>query len=61
LVLGDLKERYDNKDDYLEQVRAAAQALSESRLVLAEDIELCVTIAAERYDAALTELRGTAR
>ena len=61
LPLGDLEQRYAGKDDYLERVRAAAQALSDARLVLEEDIELCIAIASERYDAALVQLRGTDR
>ncbi len=46
-----IEARYGGRDDYLERVRAAARALVESRLLLAEDIEVCVAIAAERYDA----------
>lgn len=61
LPLGDLEQRYASKDEYLERVRAAALALSDARLVLEEDIGLCITIASERYDAALAELRGTDR
>ena len=59
LPLADLEQRYANKDEYLERVRAAALALIDRRLVLEEDIELCIAIASERYDAALAELRGT--
>ena len=61
LPLGDLEQRYKNKDDYLQLVRAAAQELVDGRLVLEQDIELCIAIASERYDAALAELRGTRR
>jgi len=59
LPLGDLEQRYASKDEYLERIKTAAQALVDARLVLAEDIALCVAIASERYDAALTELRRT--
>ncbi|MEE8306152.1 MAG: alpha/beta hydrolase domain-containing protein, partial [Gammaproteobacteria bacterium] len=58
LPLGDLEQRYTNKDDYLQRVRAAAQELIDGRLVLEQDIELCIAIASERYDAASAELRG---
>jgi len=61
LPLGDLEQRYASKDEYLERVKAAARTLVAARLVLAEDIALCVAIASERYDAALTELRRTDR
>ncbi len=46
-----IEARYGGRDDYLERVGAAARALVEARLLLAEDIEVCVGIAAERYDA----------
>ena len=46
-----LAERYASRDAYLAEVRAAAQRLVEGRYLLAEDIELCVALAAERYDA----------
>jgi hypothetical protein len=59
LPLADLEQRYTSKDDYLERLRAAALRLSDARLLLEEDIELCMAIALERYDAALAELRGT--
>lgn len=58
LPLDDLEQRYESKYTYLERVRIAARALSDARLVLEEDIELCVAIASERYDAALAELPG---
>jgi hypothetical protein len=57
LPLADLERRYADRDAYLEQVRAAARALSIARMLLEEDIDLCVDIASERYDAALAELR----
>ncbi|NCF27356.1 MAG: hypothetical protein GWP69_08235 [Gammaproteobacteria bacterium] len=59
LPLADLEQRYTNKDDYLQRVRAAAQELIDGRLVLEEDMELCIAIASQRYDAALAEVRGT--
>ena len=59
LPLADLEQRYTSEDDYLERLRAAALRLSDARLLLEEDIELCMAIALERYDAALAELRCT--
>ena len=45
-----IAERYPGRDVYLEQVRQAAQQLVEDGYVLAEDLELLVDQAAERYD-----------
>ena len=42
---------YCDRDDYATQVRVAAEALVAERLLLAEDVELCVKIAVRRYDA----------
>jgi hypothetical protein len=50
-----LAERYAGRDDYLAQVRQAAQALVGQRYLLAQDIDVCLEIAAERYDACLAE------
>jgi hypothetical protein len=44
-------ERYRGREDYLAQVRAAAEALVAGRYLLAEDVGLAVELAAERYDA----------
>jgi hypothetical protein len=46
-----MAERYNSRDDYLVQVRAAAQALAEQRYILPHDVGLCIEIAAARYDA----------
>jgi hypothetical protein len=46
-----LAERYVSREDYLAQVRQAALALVEQRYLLAQDIDVCLEIAAERYDA----------
>jgi hypothetical protein len=46
-----LDERYTSRDDYLAQVRQAAQTLADQRYLLAQDIDICLEIAAERYDA----------
>ena len=45
-----IAERYNDRDDYLSKVRQAAEALVEQGYVLAEDIQLCLDIAAARYD-----------
>ena len=46
-----IAERYAGRDAYLAEVRAAAQRLVEARYLLAGDVELCVVLAGERYDA----------
>jgi hypothetical protein len=48
-----IAERYGGRSDYLARVRAAARRLTAERLLLEEDIELCVDLAAERYDACM--------
>ena len=45
-----IEERYSSKDDYLGQVRRAAQALVDEGYLLAEDIETVAEQASERYD-----------
>jgi Alpha/beta hydrolase domain len=45
-----IAERYASKDDYLERVRQATQALIEARYVLAEDFEEIINQAAQHYD-----------
>lgn len=44
-------ERYRDRADYLARLRIAAEALVAQRLMLAEDLDLAVALAAERYDA----------
>lgn len=46
-----LAERYASRDDYLAQVRQAAHTLVEQRYLLAQDVDVCLEIGAERYDA----------
>ena len=46
-----IDERYASRQDYLERVRAAAQALVEAGYLLAEDVPHVEAGAAERYDA----------
>ena len=45
-----IAERYADRDDYLKKVHIAAEELVAERWLLAEDIELCIEIAASRYD-----------
>ncbi len=45
-----LASRYADQASYLEQVRGAADALVAQRLLLAADVELCVALAAARWD-----------
>ena len=44
-------ERYTDREAYLAEVRAAAERLVEARYLLSEDVDLCIAIAGERYDA----------
>ncbi len=44
-------ERYASRDAYLAEVRGAAERLVEDRYLLAADVDLCVELAGERYDA----------
>ena len=53
-----LAERYSSRDDYLRQVREAAERLVEQRYLLARDVDLCVDLAAERYDACVSTPRS---
>ena len=46
-----LAERYASRDAYLNEVRAAAERLVEERYLLADDIDLCLALAGERYDS----------
>ena len=46
-----LDGRYEGREDYLSRARVAAQALVTRRHLLAEDLELVVRLAGERYDA----------
>ena len=46
-----IEARYPSREAYLDAVRAAAAALQEQRLFLAEDVERCVAVAGKRWDA----------
>lgn len=45
-----IAERYTSKDDYLQRVRQASQALVHEKYLLAEDVEAIVDQAAQHYD-----------
>ncbi|MEM9359486.1 MAG: alpha/beta hydrolase domain-containing protein [Pseudomonadota bacterium] len=49
-----LEARYPTREDYIAKVTAAAQDLARERYIMDEDIELCVAIAAERYDGVMS-------
>ena len=46
-----IEARYPTREAYLDAVRAAAAALEEQRLFLAEDVERSVAVAGKRWDA----------
>jgi hypothetical protein len=46
-----IEERYASRDDYLAQVRAAANALVTERYLLDEDVDRIVETAAAKWDA----------
>ena len=46
-----IDERYESKERYLSQVRVAAERLVEERYLLTEDVERCVSVAADKWDA----------
>jgi hypothetical protein len=46
-----VEERYASKDDYLAQVRAAAEDLVAQRYMLEEDVDRVVSVAAAKWDA----------
>lgn len=52
---GSIAERYESRDSYLECIRQAAEKQVRRRYLLAEDVQLCIDLAAERYDAVMNE------
>ena len=56
----EVEARYGRREEYLERVRAAAEALVAARYVLAEDVDLVVRLCGERYDAVVERERVTA-
>jgi hypothetical protein len=55
-----ITERYRDRDDYVAKARAAAEALAAERYILAEDIDLAVDLAVQRYDALAPALASQA-
>lgn len=49
---GEIESRYGSRESYLQRVRTAAAQRVKERYLLAEDVDLCVRIAAERFDFA---------
>jgi hypothetical protein len=45
-----IEERYSSKEDYLNKVREAAEALIDARYLLPEDLATVVSDASKRYD-----------
>jgi hypothetical protein len=56
-----IEERYPSREAYLAQVRIAAEALVAQRYLLAEDVDVALRLAAERYDAFAAAPAGAAR
>ncbi|HEY8741680.1 MAG TPA: alpha/beta hydrolase domain-containing protein, partial [Chloroflexota bacterium] len=56
-----IAELYRDREDYLAKVRAAAEALVADGSILAEDVDLAVDLAAERYDVLVRQPVGAAR
>ena len=50
-----IEERYANRDEYLNKVRAAAKALVAQRYLCPVDVDNCVEFAARRYDACMRD------
>jgi hypothetical protein len=53
-----IEERYRNREDYLERVRASAADLIRQRFMLAEDLDRVVARAARHWDFATGHSRG---
>jgi hypothetical protein len=49
----EIERRYGGRSTYLRLIREAAEKLVQERYLLADDVELCVDIAMERYDYAV--------
>ena len=52
-----IEERYPSKEDYLQRVRQAAEALVQQRHLLAEDLPTILEQAAQRYDLLLSRVK----
>ena len=53
-----IEERYTNRDEYLERINAAAEALVRARLLLAADLPRLTARAAARWDALMSAEPG---
>lgn len=49
----EIHRQYESRDVYLASIKEAARDLVSKRYLLQEDVQLCVKLAADRYDAAL--------
>jgi hypothetical protein len=56
-----IAELYRDRDDYLAKARSAAEALVTARYLLAEDVDLAVELAGQRYDVLAREVVGAGR
>ena len=56
-----IAERYRDRDAYVAQARAAAEALAAARYILDEDVDLAVDLAAKRYDVLAPQPVGGGR
>lgn len=54
-----IQERYRDRDDYLARARAAAEQLAAQRYLLPQDVDVCVALAAQRWDAITSERSGS--
>ena len=50
----EIERRYSDRNAYVELIREAAEKLVAARYLLAEDVPLCIEIASERYDYAMS-------
>jgi hypothetical protein len=56
-----IAERYRDREDYVARARAVAQALAAQGYIVPEDVDLAVSLAAQRYDALARQPAGVSR
>jgi hypothetical protein len=56
-----IAERYSDRDEYMAQARAAAEALAAAGYIVPEDVDLAVELAVKRYDVLAPAPVGAAR
>ena len=56
-----IAERYRDRDDYVARARVAAEALAAAGYIVAEDVDVAVELAAQRYDVLARQPVGAAR